>query len=156
MQTKVVYDIYDINVILKEVAIKAKTSIDDLEIDLKSFTTYIKKYNAFRLLNTSAGESIDDDLLFENKDYEFKQSYDFCVRYKPKDRLFDVIVSDEEVILHLKNGFMAPKGEIEINEFINIVDSIKVQNGVFLRHLDKQKENVRFLFEVISPYFSQE
>lgn len=135
-----VYDIYDINAILKEVALKAKTNIDDLEIDLKSFTTYIKKYNAFRLLNTSAGESIDDDLLFENKDYEFKQSYDFCVRYKPKDRLFDVIVSDEEVILHLKNGFMAPKGEIEINEFINIVDSIKVQNGVFLRHLDKQKE----------------
>lgn len=135
-----IYDIYDVNSILKEVALKAKTNINSLEISLKSFTTYIKKYNVYRLLNTSAGESIDDDLLFENKDYEFKQSYDFCVRYKPKDRLFDVIVNNEEVILHLKNGFIAPKDEIEINEFINTIDSIKVQKRVFLRHLNKQKE----------------
>ena len=140
MQTKIVNDIYDISSILKEVALKANADINDLEICLKSFTTYIKKYNSYRLLNASAGESIDDDLLFENKDYEFKQSYDFCVKYKPKERFFDLIISNEKVILHLKNGFVAPKNEIEINEFINTIDSIKAQNGVFLRHLDKQRE----------------
>ncbi len=134
------YDIYDVNSILKEVALKAKTNIENLEINLKSFKTYIKKYDAFRLINISENENIDDDLLFENKKYEFKQSYDFSVRHKPQNRLFDVIINEDSIVLHLKSGFIPPKNDVEINEFINVIDSIKVQNGVFLRHLGAQKE----------------
>ncbi len=140
MQTKVIYDVYDVNEILKEVSLKAKTDINNLEISLKSFKTYIKKYDTFRLLNTN--ENIDDDLLFENKDFDFKQSYDFSVRYKPQNRLFDVIINDDSVVLHLKNGFIAPKSESKIDDFINEIHSIQVQYGVFLRNLDIQKEKI--------------
>ncbi|RAX54234.1 hypothetical protein CCY99_04280 [Helicobacter sp. 16-1353] len=144
MQTKIINDVDDISKILNYLSVKSHIPIDDLEVRIKSYNTYMKKKGAefFELLKDDDMDLIDDDNLFESDSVDFRQSYNIQIFKKQKKDNFGIRINNnfESLDLILHKGFSLPKDINEIENFIDSINALKATKGILLRKLKDEKE----------------
>lgn len=147
MQTKTINEVDNIATILEYLSVKSKIPIDDLEVKIKSYNTYMKTKDAefFEVLQDSNLTLIDSDEVFESKDYDFKQSYDIQIYKKTKENNFNIQINNnfESLDLILHKHFIPPKDIDEFDIFIDSINALKATKGILLRKLEDEKEIIQ-------------
>lgn len=148
-KTKLIKDVENITTILENLSLKLNIPLSDLKVKIENFHSYIKNKNKniFELLDNNENE-IDDDI-FENKNYDFKQTYDIVVFTKDKKDDFHIEIKDnfEKLYLILHQNFIPPKNDDEFNNFINKLNVMKATNNIFLRKLKEEENIIKNAFE---------
>lgn len=144
MQTKIINDVDNIPKMLEYLSVKSHISIDDFEIRIKSYNTYMKKKGAdfFEMLKDDDMDLIDDDEIFENEENDFRQSYNIQVSKKTKENDFNIKINNdfESLDLVLYKNFIPPKDTDEFDDFIDSINALKATRGILLRKLKDERE----------------
>lgn len=136
MGISIIKNVEDINLALNALRTKLQISIEDVDIKIESFTTFIQNDNSYELIDN---HKINDDIFFEN--HSFKQVFDISISKKiQNDYAIRINNNFESMDLIFGDNFEYPNDEKQIIEFFKIINALKAKNGVILRNLEDEEK----------------